>query len=140
MNWTRLKSDIKRHEGIRLKPYQDTEGLLTIGIGRCLDRVGISEGEAELMLSNDLEDAVKAARFVIHNYEKLDEVRQEVVVNMAFNLGRNGLTEFRKMRMALGEEKYDLAAEEMLDSKWAKQVGARATELAQRMRTGTVET
>jgi len=139
MNWSRLKADIKRHEGCRLKVYKDTEGIATIGYGRNLEAVGISEQEAELMLSNDLDRAVKAARFVFYNYEKLDEVRQEVLVNMAFNLGKHGLAKFRKMRLALGEDNYELAADEMLDSKWAGQVGSRAEELAHRMRLGTVD-
>jgi lysozyme len=139
MNWTRLKADIKRHEGVRLKPYTDTVGKVTIGVGRNLTDVGISESEAETMLANDLERAVKAARAVVYSYEKLGEVRQEALVNMAFNLGRQGLAGFRKAIMALGEEDFARASDEFLDSKWASQVGPRAQELAQRIRTGTVE-
>jgi lysozyme len=138
MNWPRLKADVKRHEGYRDKPYQDTVGKLTIGWGRNLDDVGINEGEAELMLKHDLERALTAVRFVIFDYDELDEVRQEVLVNMAFNLGRNGLAGFRKMRLALTSRDYEEAAVQMLDSKWADQVGDRSAELAERMRTGEV--
>jgi lysozyme len=138
MNWSRLKADLRRHEGIRLLPYTDTVGKQTIGVGRNLSDVGISTAEAELMLSNDLDRAFKTARHYIYTFDKLDEVRQEALINMAFNLG-NRLSTFQKMRIALGEGNMQEAADECLDSKWAGQVGVRASEIAQRIRTGTIE-
>jgi len=136
MDRYRIKQMLKRHEGLRLKPYRDTVGKLTIGYGRNLEDDGISLEEAELMLENDLDRAVKAARDVVAGFDELDEVRQAVLVDMAFNLGRAGLASFQKMRAALALGDFERAAAEMLDSLWARQVGRRARELAEMMRTG----
>jgi len=137
MNIDRLKSDLIRHEGMRLKPYKDTIGKLTIGIGRCLDDVGISEDEALMLLEHDLESAIKWVRTLV-DFDSLDTVRQEVLVNMAFNVGIARLREFVHMLNAVAEGDFEKASKEMLDSVWAGQVGARALELAERMRTGTI--
>jgi len=136
MDRYRIKQMLKRHEGLRLKPYRDTVGKLTIGYGRNLEDDGISLEEAELMLENDLDRAVKAARDVVAGFDELDEVRQAVLVDMAFNLGRAGLASFQKMRAALALGDFERAAAEMLDSLWARQVGRRARELAEMIRTG----
>ena len=136
MDRYRTKQMIKRHEGLRLKPYRDTVGKLTIGYGRNLEDVGISLEEAELMLEHDLDRAIQAAREVIPGFDELDEVRQAVLVDMAFNLGRAGLGGFRRCRAALALGDFERAASEMLDSLWARQVGRRAEELAEMMRSG----
>ena len=136
MDRYRTKQMIKRHEGLRLKPYRDTVGKLTIGYGRNLEDVGISLEEAELMLEHDLDRAIQAAREVIPGFDELDEVRQAVLVDMAFNLGRAGLAGFRRFRAALALGDFERAASEMLDSLWARQVGRRAEELAEMMRSG----
>jgi len=136
MDRYRTKLLVKRHEGLRLKPYKDTVGKLTIGYGRNLEDVGITLEEAELMLEHDLDRALKDAREVIAGFDELDEVRQAVLVDMAFNLGRAGLAGFRNMRAALALGDFERAASEMLDSLWARQVGRRAQELADMMRSG----
>ena len=136
MDRYRTKLLVKRHEGLRLKPYKDTVGKLTIGYGRNLEDVGITLEEAELMLEHDLDRALKDAREVIAGFDELDEVRQAVLVDMAFNLGRAGLAGFRNMRAALALGDFERAADEMLDSLWARQVGRRAQELADMMRSG----
>ncbi|MCL1485137.1 glycoside hydrolase family protein (plasmid) [Marinobacter sp. M3C] len=130
-----LTSQLERHEGLRLKPYLDTVGKLTVGFGRNLDDVGISRGEAELMLKNDI-DKVELQLNEVDEYRSLDSIRQTVIANMCFNLGFNGLMHFKRMWKAIGKQKYAAAAREMLDSKWANQVGARAVELSEIMRTG----
>lgn len=139
MRWgrvmNRLINQLKRHEGVRLYPYRCTAGKLTIGVGRNLDDVGISEGEAETMLWAD----VRRVRDDLENieaYNSLDEIRQAVLLNMGFNLGTAGLSNFRKMWAAIEQHDYDEAARQMLDSQWAEQVGQRADELAEQMRTG----
>ena len=132
-----LKAQLERHEGLRLKPYRDTVGKLTIGIGRNLDDVGIAPEEAELMLDNDI-DAVERHLKTVDEYSELDPVRQVVLANMCFNLGFYGLMAFRRMWKAIARRDYVAAAAEMLDSRWARQVGSRADELAQIMRTGEV--
>lgn len=130
-----LISSVKRHEGLRLKMYKCTAGKNTIGYGRNLDDVGISADEAELMLKHDLENAeIDAKRFPV--YEKLNQVRKDVLIEMVFNLGYSRLSGFKKMFAALERKDYDEAANQMLDSKWARDVGERARTLAYFMRIG----
>ena len=130
-----LIASVKRHEGLRLKVYKCTAGKNTIGYGRNLDDVGISADEAEYLLKHDLENAeIDAQRFPI--YEKLNQVRKDVLIEMVFNLGYSRLSGFKKMFAALERKDYDGAANEMLDSKWARDVGERAKTLAYFMRIG----
>ena len=130
-----LISSVKRHEGLRLKMYKCTAGKNTIGYGRNLDDVGISADEAELMLKHDLENAeIDAKRFPV--FEKLNQVRKDVLIEMVFNLGYSRLCGFKKMFAALERKDYDEAANQMLDSKWARDVGERARTLAYFMRIG----
>lgn len=137
MDRTLLKSQLERHEGLRLKPYRDTVGKLTVGYGRNLDDVGITPEEAELMLDNDIDAAEKHLK-TVDEYNGLDPIRQAVICNMCFNLGFYGLMAFRKMWKAIARKDYTEAAKQMLDSRWARQVGYRADELAQIMRSGEV--
>lgn len=130
-----IEEQLVLHEGLRLKPYRDTVGKLTIGVGRNLDDVGITRAEALLLLANDIE-AVTGQLEKYGWYKLLDPVRQKVIVDMAFNLGLAGLLKFQKMIAAIGCMDYEGAAEEMLDSRWARQVGRRAQRLAEMMRTG----
>ncbi|WP_405418687.1 glycoside hydrolase family protein [Marinobacter flavimaris] len=137
MNRQLLRSQLERHEGLRLKPYHDTVGKLTIGYGRNLEDVGISRDEAEFMLDNDI-DQVERQLETVDEYRDLDAVRQAVIANMAFNLGFAGLMGFKNMWAAIGRRDWESASEEMLNSKWARQVGVRAVELSEIMRTGEV--
>lgn len=137
-----LLNQLRRHEGLRLDPYKCSEGYLTIGYGRNIETNGISEAEAEFMLLNDLlacESELKTEGW----YNQLDEVRRAVVLNMAFNLGKPKLMKFKKFIGALSNDDYETASKEMVTgsdgvspSKWASQVGSRAYELADQMRTG----
>lgn len=124
------------HEGVKLKPYKCTAGKLTIGIGRNLESRGITEHEAYMLCSNDVNDINRDLQFQWPFYTHLDDARRAVLLNMAFNLGISGLLKFKKMLAALLQLDYSKAAAEMLDSKWAKQVGSRADDLAKQMRTG----
>ena len=130
-----LRSQLERHEGLRLRVYKDMVGVNTIGYGRNLDDVGISRDEADFMLDNDIE-AVERQLNTVDEYVSLDPVRQTVIANMCFNVGFRGLMNFSRMWQAIGRQDYGSAAREMLDSKWARQVGSRATELAGIMRVG----
>lgn len=138
MNRYLLARQLERHEGLRLRPYRDTVGKLTVGYGRNLEDVGISKAEAELMLSNDI-DTVERLLDRVDGYSNLSAERQTVVANMAFNIGLTRLQGFRRMWAAIRRADYNSAAFEMLDSKYARQVGARAVELAEIMRTGSVK-
>lgn len=132
----RLREMLLRHEGLRLKPYRDTVGKLTIGCGRNLDDVGITKEEALALLAHDLDRAIREAIDNFSWFKSLNKPRQDVVLNMLFNLGLHRFCGFKRMIAALSAQNYEVAAIEMLDSLWAKQVGLRAIELAQIMRTG----
>lgn len=131
----RLKAQLRVHEGIRYKPYKDTVGKLTIGVGRNLDDKGISESEAAILLDNDIREATIMAA-TLPCFRSLDGTRQAVLVNMVFNMGIYRVKRFRKMLAALDLGDFHEASQEMLDSKWADQVGSRAVELSEQMRTG----
>lgn len=135
MNRELLRSQLERHEGLRLRIYKDTVGKETIGYGRNLVDVGISRDEADFMLDNDISQVEQYLK-TVDEYNELDEVRQTVLANLCFNVGFKGIIGFKRMWRALAKRDYEGAATEMLDSKWAKQVGRRASELAEIMRTG----
>tara|TARA_R100000781_G_scaffold110309_4_gene75712 strand:+ start:19982 stop:20404 length:423 start_codon:yes stop_codon:yes gene_type:complete len=137
MNRQLLRSQLERHEGLRLKPYHDTVGKLTIGYGRNLEDVGISRDEADFMLDNDI-DQVERQLETVDEYRELDPVRQAVIANMAYNLGFVGLMGFKNMWAAIERRDWNSASKEMMRSKWARQVGVRAVELSEIMRTGEV--
>lgn len=128
---------LKVDEGLRLQPYRCTAGALTIGYGRNLDAVGITQEEADIMLRADVEIAEKGAQALVGNvWDDLSPARQAVLINMTFNLGRTRLAAFTDFLAALRVADYDTASLEMLDSRWARQVGARADRLAETMRLG----
>lgn len=130
-----LVEQLKRHEGFRSKPYLCTAGKATIGYGRNLDDVGLRVSEASTMLKNDIAYASASAERFLDGV-RLSEPRFSVVVNMAFNLGESRLFGFRKFKAALAKGDFDEAANQMLNSRWAEQVGSRAIELAKQMRQG----
>ena len=136
MDRTLLKTDLTRDEGLRLRPYQDTVGKLTIGVGRNLDDVGISEAEALVMLEADIDRSVTELNRHLPWLLDRPEPVQRALANMCFNLGWPRLSGFRNMLAALEAGAYDRAAGEALDSRWARQVGARAQRIAALIRTG----
>lgn len=134
----RLRAAVKQDEGFRGVVYRDTEGYLTIGYGRLLEPSrggGIAKDEAEYLLANDLRTAERLCEGM-PAYLDLSPVRQAVLINMCFNLGAANLQAFKRMFSALVQQDYEHAASEMLGSKWAGQVGARAVRLAEQMKTG----
>jgi len=132
---------IKKHEGTgpvkngRFMPYQDSEGCLTIGFGRYIEKKGISAVEAEFMLREDVHAAVHECES-FDWFSQLNDPRQVVIVSMVFNLGFAGFKEFKKTIAYLESGDYYRASIEMLDSKWATQVGQRSKELSTMLRTG----
>lgn len=129
-----LITDLKLDEGLRRKPYRDSVGKLTLGIGRNLDDVGISEAEAEYLLNNDIDRTIDDLNRLLPWWQQLDEPRRRVLLNMGFNLGVTGLAKFTQTLAAVREGRYSDAAALMLRSKWAGQVGDRARRLAELMR------
>lgn len=136
MNLDALKAQIIAHEGIHNRPYQDTRGYLTIGVGHCLDAKPLSKAAVMAIFNEDLADTMADLAKRAPWYTKLDDVRQRVLIDMAFNLGIGGLLAFTKMLAAVERGDYIEAADEMLSSKWSGQVGARARRLAEMMVTG----
>ncbi len=128
-------NQLKIHEGFREKPYTDTTGHLTIGYGINL-AAGITEREASIMLEGRVRKLQLQLSHVIKFWDELSWSRQDVLTNMAYNLGISGLLKFKKMLLATNNRDYDRAAYEMLHSLWAEQVGHRAEELAAQMMSG----
>ena len=126
---SKLKQMLVDDEGYRQFPYKDTVGKLTIGVGRNLEDRGISQDEAMYMLNEDIKYFEKFLKENLAFYNKLTENRQNVLVNMCFNLGTQGFMKFKKMLQHLNYGRYEQAADEMLDSKWVMQVPNRAKRL-----------
>ena len=153
---TELLDQLVLHEGLELLPYKDSLGIDTIGIGRNLEHRGLSEEElahlgkdisdicewgitkeqAYYLAENDIkiveEEVCKAHPCVV----ELDEIRQRVIIDMAFNIGVPRLNKFVKMWKAIDEQDFAEAKVQMLDSRWANQVGNRAVRLSNAMDTG----
>jgi lysozyme len=133
-----MVTELERDEGLRLKPYTDSVGCLTIGIGRNLRDRGITKEEAYHLLQNDLDEVEAQLSGALPWWKTLDEVRQRVLANMAFNLGIAKLLGFTLTLSRIERKQFGPAAESMLQSVWALQVGVRAKRLAEMMRTGEV--
>ena len=131
-----LIEQLKRHEGLKLKPYKCTADKLTIGVGRNLEDVGISEEEAEMLLQNDIQRATVQIQAEFPWTEQLDEVRFAALINFTFNVGIGTVGKFVNAMALLRDGSYDMAADEFLNSRWAKQVGQRAVEVTDQIRTG----
>ena len=134
MNWLRTAEQIKLDEGCELKMYPDSVGIQTIGYGRNLEANGITKEESEYLFATDLRRAYFCARRLFPVFEYLDDARQGVLVNMAFNMGYGTLSTFKNFRAALEKRDFESAAFHMSDSKWFNQVGKRAERLAGLMR------
>ena len=138
MNDNDIRTDIKRHEGYSDAVYVDSVGVPTVGYGHALLQGSkIPHMVAELLFDQDFDIAVKDYEILTLRWSiNLDPVRRGVLVNMLFNMGMSRVSKFQKMLTALQAGDYGKAADEMLDSRWATQVGKRADELAKIMRNG----
>jgi len=153
----KIKKLLMKHEGFRGKPYLCSRNKKTIGFGRNIDDVGFSNAEkillriglgrdfesepmtrheANFLLDNDIFNSIQGAKRLGIDFESLDDVRKNVIVNMTFNLGLGKLRKFKRTLKYLKERRYADTSVEMLDSKWALQVNERATELSEMMKTG----
>ena len=133
----KLRQQIRMHEGVEYKVYEDTEGIKTVGVGRNLEDRGLSDDEIDYLLSNDIEICVKELEQTFDWYDDLDDIRKRVLIDMMFNLGMPRLKGFVNMLKAIEAGAWKNAAVEMLDSKWAEQVGNRASRLSEMMESGT---
>jgi len=132
----KLRQQIRMHEGVEHKVYEDTEGIKTVGVGRNLEDRGLSDDEVDYLLSNDIDICVKELEQTFDWYDDLDDIRKRVLIDMMFNLGMPRLKKFVNMLKAIEARAWRSAAVEMLDSKWAEQVGNRASRLSEMMETG----
>ena len=144
------------HEGLKLQVYQDHLGIETIGVGRNLEDRGITDGElafmnmlktevyeqgiteahARFLLANDIDIVEKELSNAHPCISGIGDVRIRVLLDMGFNLGVPRLNKFKNMWKAVHDRDFSLAAVEMLDSRWASQVGQRAVRLSEAMKTG----
>lgn len=133
-----LAADIERDEGCKLKAYEDTLGVWTIGVGHAYvapDTVW-TQAQADEQLRLDIIGAEMDLDRNIPWWRQLNDPRQDVMVNLCFNMGWHGLSGFHNALKAIEAGRYADGAEALLDSRWATQVHARATRLAEQMRTG----
>ena len=142
MDMIRLMKSVKAHEGFRNSVYKDTLGKRTVGYGHlCVedhweDNREYTIPELERVLEADLNNAVQGAESLLRDGPVLDDLAQELIVEMIFQLGKTGVSKFRNMWKALQKEppQYDVAATEMMDSRWAKQTPRRAKGMSDHMR------
>lgn len=126
------------HEGEKLKPYIDTVGKTSIGIGRNLTDRGISKDESRFLVNNDITEVTTQLDRNLPWWRNLDEIRQRVIADMCFNMGIATLLTFGRTLDLIRSGDYSPAAANMRASLWAKQTGRRAERLARMMEEGTV--
>lgn len=139
MDFTRTKKLITRHESKEAHAYRDTRNILTIGVGRNIQKgsgPGLRESEIDLMLENDIREAITELERFVPAFSGLDDVRQAVLIDMRHNLGLAGFLGFKEMLKAVTAGDWKLAASEMIRSVWATQVKERAPRLARMMQHG----
>ena len=133
-----LREMLRRHEGVRNFVYLCSEGYETIGVGRNIadSGLGISEDEVDYLLDNDIKRVKTELSDEYFWFGALNEARQEAMIDLSFNLGQTRLRGFKKALDAMSTEDFDRAADEFMDSRWSEQVGNRATEVTEMIRTG----
>jgi len=135
MNKDKTLKLLRLHEGVRYLPYYCSAGYLTIGVGHNLDSKPISDKAVNQILHDDLSDVLRKVE-KLSFWNELNDIRKHVIIDMCFNLGYSGMMKFKKMIVAITEHDYKQASIEMLDSKWARQVGKRAERLSDMMESG----
>lgn len=133
-------AEMLEDEEARVKhAYLDSEGYLTIGIGRLIDKKkggGLSDDEIDYLLANDIRNKTREVLKALPWVADLDEVRRNVLIAMSFQMGTDGLLKFVNTLVMVKAERYDSAAKGMLNSLWARQTPKRAVRMAEMMRTG----
>jgi len=132
----KLIDQLKIHEGFRSNVYTCSGGKKTVGYGRNLEDIGISEEEAEMLLKNDIYEATNQLLNAFPWMATFSDARISAMINFTFNVGIGTVKTFTKSIDALKKEDFNLAADMMLDSRWAEQVGDRAIQITEQIRTG----
>lgn len=136
-----LNKELRRDEGVEYSPYEDSVGIMTVGVGHNMKAKPIpadwtfplTDDQIDQLLSEDLEEVFQGLDRNLPWWRGLSYERQRVLVNMAFNLGIKGLMGFKNTLANMKSGLYQSAADGMLASKWASQVGNRAKRLAAMM-------
>lgn len=131
-----IKELLRIHEGVEKFAYQCSANKTTVGVGRNIDReggLGLSDDEIDYLLGNDIQRVVMELQANVESYDSLSPVRKAVLVDMCFNLGISRFLQFKNFLAAVNSGDYERASAEMLDSRWANQVGRRATRLSEMM-------
>jgi|TARA_R110002012_G_scaffold255110_1_gene434759 lysozyme len=139
MNNDKLIEMLKVHEGVETHAYKCSASKITIGVGRNIDPeggIGLSEDEIDYLLQNDIDRITTELDFEYGWFSDLNEARQDAMIDISFNLGQTRLRKFQKALTAMAQSNWNTAADEFMDSKWSKQVGNRAKELTEIIRTG----
>lgn len=134
MDIDKLLKELRRHEGMRNFPYKCSAGKLTIGVGRNIEDIGITDDEADYLLRNDILRVQDDLDRNVAYWRVFPERTQRALVNFVFNVGITRALRFKRMWAALSKYDFHQAADELLDSKYAKQVGRRAEDLADMIR------
>ena len=139
MNIEALREQLKIDEGVKYEIYKDHLGYPTFGIGHLItendpehgkpDGTKISEDRVNEIFETDVAKFVSEAKILFPDLDELPDVAQQVIVNMAFNMGRPRLSKFKNFIAGVNDRDWTRAAEEMMDSRWATQVGDRAIRL-----------
>jgi lysozyme len=129
-----LIKQIKKHEGYRSRVYADSLGIDTIGIGFAIKDLELSEEVCEIILKEKLVDLYIRVKKKFPFFEKMPTEIQDCLLNQSYQLGVTGVSKFKKMLAAMQKKDWPTAADEMLDSKWAKQTPGRAKELSEIVR------
>ncbi len=129
MNLQKIKEQLLRHEGLRLKPYRCSAGKLTIGVGRNLDDKGITEREALILLANDIQECIDDLNRIFDKFRSYPENVILVLIDMRFNLGASGFRTFKNMISNVKAGYWQGMIKSMKKSKWYGQVGNRSKNL-----------
>tara|TARA_Y100000296_G_C5054382_1_gene196509 strand:+ start:216 stop:638 length:423 start_codon:yes stop_codon:yes gene_type:complete len=130
---------LKRHEGVESHAYKCSENKITIGVGRNVDKsggLGLSDDEVDYLLQNDIDRVSGELDSEYEWFAGLDDVRQDAMIDISFNLGQTRLRAFKNALAAMAKGDWRAAADEFMDSRWSGQVGNRAKELTEMIRTG----
>ena len=144
MNLEKLREQLKIDEGVKYEIYKDHLGYPTFGIGHlvtdtdaefgCDVGIAVSEQRVEEAFNKDVQIVIKDCEILYPDFNELPEEVQQIIANMMFNLGRPRLSKFKGMKKGVDEKNWNAAADEMVDSRWYRQVGKRAERLVERMR------
>jgi lysozyme len=129
-------AELRRHEGFEARPYRDSVGVLTVGYGWNLESDPMCREAAEVQMKCKLADIEQLLMSRYDWYPNLSQARKDVVLNMCYNLGIDGFGKFRNTIWLIQNSRFQEASREMLNSKWAEQVGGRARTLADNMDKG----